>query len=112
MKKTIFTFLLVLMSMVFFGSCEKIEDRRGTLTVKIVNAEYDSSTKVQVSVYPYMDDMDSFHPIAQSDVDVKKHASSSVTFVLNEGNYYVTCQSFSQKVACQIQAGEETVVTF
>jgi hypothetical protein len=51
MKNTVFAFLLVLMSMMFFGSCEKIEDRRGTLTVKIVNAEYDSSTKVQVSVY-------------------------------------------------------------
>ena len=110
MKNTVLAFLLVLMSMMFFGSCEKIEDRRGTLTVKIVNAEYDSSTKVQVSVYPYTGDMDSFHPIAQSEVE--KSASSSVSFVLNEGNYYVTCQGFSEKKAFQIQAGEETVVKF
>jgi hypothetical protein len=80
MKNTVFAFLLVLMSMMFFGSCEKIEDRRGTLTVKIVNAEYDSSTKVQVSVYPYTGDMDSFHPIAQSEVE--KSASSSVSLSL------------------------------
>jgi hypothetical protein len=54
--------------------------------------------------------MDSFHPIAQSEVE--KSASSSVSFVLNEGNYYVTCQGFSEKKAFQIQAGEETVVKF
>ena len=110
MKKTIFTFIMVLMSMIFFSSCEKVEDRRGTLTVKIVNAEYDSSTKVQVSVYPYTEDMNSFRPIAQS--DVKKSASSSVSFVLNEGDYYVTCESYSNIKACQVQAGEETVITF
>lgn len=110
MKKSVSAFLLVLLSMVFLASCEKIEDRRGTLTVKIVNAEYNSSAKVDVSVYPYTGDMDSFHPIAQSAVENK--ASSSVSFVLNEGNYYVTCDGFSQKQAFQIQAGEETVVKF
>ncbi|MBR5013328.1 MAG: hypothetical protein IKY16_01850 [Bacteroidales bacterium] len=110
MKKTILTFILVLMSMIFFGSCEKIEDRRGTLTVKIVNAEFDSSTKLQVSVYPYIEDINRFRLIAQSNVN--KSASSSVSFILNEGNYYITCESYSNIKACQVQAGEETVITF